>query len=823
MAVGNDYLKLWYNKPADSWKTEALPIGNGNIGGMIFGRTDRERVQFNEITLWSGGAYSNPDYTGGNKSDGGVSDLLKEIRQKLFAGDTASATKLSKGLLGGSVGWSGYQDMGSIYIDFKGDAKTIMPENYRRELDLKNSLQCVTYSNNGVEFKREYFCSNPGNVMVMHFTSSQKEKLSFELSVVLNTSRDQLGYSDGVSHDPSKEYTIKAENHTIFCQGKVVTSNMAFALQVKVIAPGASVTDHADGTIRVTGGDDVVILMSAGTNYDITEAYHIKEIADFHTKDGDYLDNNDPDGELAMERVRERIQSAEELGYEALLKRHQEDYKSLFGRVELDLGDWQYAEIPTDELQEKYKNGDKNRYLEGLMFQYGRYMLISSSRDAVLPANLQGLWNDSNAPEWACDYHFDINLQMNYWPAFVTNLAETAEPLVTLLDAMRVPGNLSARTCFGVEKGWVVNGQMNVFGMTGANSTELEWGFLPGGGAWICNNLWDYYLFTQDRGVLERIYPIMKEAAQFWDGWLVVEPNTGELVSAPSMSPEQTTDVSIGTTYDMTLAYMLFQDVIEAAGLLGVDEEFRKKLKSNLERMHPFAIGDDGQLKEWRFETSYNTDSDGNPIGEAYHRHLSHLLGVHPGNLISTDTPELLEAVKKTLAFRKNGIEEQGVVGWSVIQKANLWARIRDGEKAYAFLSQLFSGGVFQNLFNNVCNVFQIEGNLGASSAMAEMLLQSHIGYIEPLPALPSEWQNGSWRGLMARGNFETDAVWKDGHLKTFTVRSGSGRECIIRYPGIGTVSVTCEGKQVEVEYISNDVIRFATNMGMQYLIGNIQ
>lgn len=719
--------------------------------------------------------------------------------------------------MGNTIGWSGYQNAGSLYIDFYGDAKTIQPENYRRELDLKNSLQTVSYINNGIRFKREYFCSNPGNVMAVHLTASQKGTLSFDLSLLPDITRDKLAYSQGRWNEPSKKYTLTAKQHEIICQGKIVTSNMAFAIRVKVIAPGAEVTDNRDGSITVRNGDAVTILLTAGTNYDIKEAYNIREIEDFHTKDGDYLDNADPDGAVAMSKAASRIEAAEKFGYGQLLSRHQKDYKKLFDRVDLELGDREFSQIPTDVLQADYRNGKKNRYLENLMFQYGRYLLISSSRDAVLPANLQGLWNDSNSPEWACDYHFDINLEMNYWPAFVTNLAETAEPLISLMDSVRAPGNLTARKCFGVDKGWVVNGQINIFGMTGTDSTGLGWAFIPGCGAWICNNLWDYYLFTQDENVLRRIYPIMKEAAEFWDAWLIEEPTTGELVSAPSMSPEQGTEAGIGSTFDITLSYMLFQNVIEAGELLGEDREFREKLQDNLKRMKPFAIGADGQLKEWRHENHYNTDYKGNRIGEMHHRHLSHLLGVHPGNLISVKTPELLEAAKKALELRGDGIEEEGVVGWSIIQKANLWARMRDGEAAYAFLAELFSKGVYQNLFNHVCGVFQIEGNLGASSAIAEMLLQSHLGYIEPLPALPEEWQEGSWRGLKARGNFEVDATWREGKLTELIIHSGSGKECEIHYPNISTAEVWCNGLVLDAQCIDTDTIRFTTKQGRTY------
>ncbi|MGN0999803.1 MAG: glycosyl hydrolase family 95 catalytic domain-containing protein [Faecousia sp.] len=808
----HNYLKLWYHEPASDWQSQALPIGNGNIGGMIFGKTDTERVQVNEITLWAGGT-AVQGYTGGNNANAWKN--LAGIRQLLFAGKYSEAQSLVESLCGNGLGWKAYQNLGDLYLAFEGKANASNPEHYRRELDLNDGVARVSYENEGVSFRREYFASNPGNVMVIRLTASEKGTLSFKLTFLPDTSSD--GYCN-----PSKTYTTTVKDHVIRCLGEVTSSKMKFAVQVKVVAPTAKLTDHANGTIAVENGEDVLIFMTAGTNYDISEADNIHEIGDFKTPDGDYLDNDDPDGKVAMEKAAKRIEEASAFSYEALLNRHMDDYRALFMRAALELGDEEYADIPTDELRERYVNGETNQYLETLLFQYGRYLLISSSRDAVLPANLQGLWNDSNTPSWSCDYHFDINLQMNYWPAFVTNLAQTAEPLVSLINSLRAPGNLTAREHFGVDKGWVVNAQINIFGLTGVG-WKFFWGYAPGSGAWICNNLWDYYQFTQSREVLEKIYPILKGASEFWNAYLLWDDKAGEWISAPAGSPEHGS-VGIGTTYDMSLSKMLMQDTIEAAKLLGKDTgedaELVAALQEKVDNIKPFQIGDSGQLKEWREETTYSSK----PGTEVEHRHMSHLLGLHPGSLITAETPELMKAAIRTLKLRGDGLGSWGAGGWSMAQKSNLWARTGDGDKALYYLHLLFQRGIFPNLFDHVTDngmseVFQIDGNLGATSAMAEMLIQSHAGYIQPLPALPTNWADGSYKGLRARGNFETDAIWSNCRLQEFVIRSGSGQTCTVRYPGIANAQVRQGGKAVEYIVHDANTIQFETTPGAEYVL----
>lgn len=813
--VVDGYLRTWYNKPANDWSREALPIGNGNVGGMVFGKTQTEQIQVNEITLWSGGAHSSGNYAGGNKA--GAYKALKPIQDKMFEkGGYPYGVEGDVGaLLGNANGYGSYQTLGDIYMDLIGAARTSTPENYVRELDMEDGMVRVSYDSAGVHFGREYFASFPGNVMAFRLTADREDAISFKLDYNPGAGRTQVGK--------------RAEDDSIFYQGKVNSSQMAFAVQLKVIAPSADIACNADGTISVENGEDVLVLMAAGTNYDINESKNIDSIDDFEKADCDYLDNNDPDGNVAASKVAERINKAAELGYAQLMKRHMEDFQNIFGRVTLDLGDNAKAELPTDQMVNDYKTNGRNGYTEMVLFQFARYLMMSSSRDS-LPANLQGIWNNSNTPPWNSDYHFNINMQMNYWTPFVANMAETCEPLVTFLDAIQHPGQVTAKEHSGVDKGWVFHTQVTPLGMT-APGWEFYWGWAPGNSAWICNNLWDYYQFTKDPEVLERIYPIMKGNSEFWLGYMIEDPRTcakdangapiagtGELVVAPGGSPEHG-PVGVGTTYDMSLAYMVMNDTITAAKLLEQDADFQKELQAALDRMHPYQIGADGQLKEWREETTYPM-----PGADPDHLCIGHLTGMFPGTLITKENgifSEYYDAAVKALELRGNG-DGFSAGGWSKILKAATWAHIGDTERPIDFIEQLVNGAIEPNLFDHIGfmggKVFQIDGNYGVATAMSEMLLQSHQGFIEPVPALPEQWADGSYTGLKARGNFEVDADWTSSQLNNLTVRSGSGEECVVRYPNISKADF--EGAEFTV--VDVNTVKFATTKGGEYKFTNI-
>ncbi len=525
-----------------------------------------------------------------------------------------------------------------------------------------------------------------------------------------------------------------------------------------------------------------------------------------------------------------RLDKAVELGYDALRSSHLEDYRELFGRVELDLNHDPEADVPTDELLKAYRTGQYDgRALEVLLFQYGRYLLISSSRAGSLPANLQGVWNNSNTPVWSCDYHFNVNVQMCYWPAYVANLAETAQPLVEYVDSLRPSGRDSAGVFFNVkstdtnpENGWMLTTRNNPFGLTAINSASYGWG--PEMNAWISQNLWEYYEFTQDLDYLrEKIYPVIREAAVFWTQALQYDAFSDRLVVTPSYSSEQGS-MTAGCTYSQELVWQLYTDVIQASEVLGVDEDLRATLTKQREQLAPLHIGQNGTIKEW-----YNEDAPGFNKGDAQHRHISHLVGLYPGKHLTADMPEYLEAAKKVLEIRGDS-----GTGWSRAHKMNLWARALDGDHAYRLLSSQLErstyngttydgtgGGTYDNLFS-AHPPLQMDGNSGATAGISEMLLQSHTGRIVPLAALPAAWPSGSYRGLMARGNFETDAVWEGGNLTELTLHSGSGKDCVVSYPGVDGAKVTCDGAPVTVEVTEDGDISFPTVAGKTYRISDI-
>lgn len=831
-AAADDHLKIWYETPArvfnsdgkaSASRDEGLPIGNGRIGGMILGYTDVEIVNFNEITLWDGGPKTDGgNYAGGNKKDAYLN--LPAIREALFAGNIGKANSLAGGVLGRYEGsqpeYGTYRNMGRLEMDFSGSDAYVsgeVPKDYRRELDFTDAVARVSYSNNGVKFQREYFCSYPGNVMAMRLTADRENAIGFTLAVndMQNTKQ-----ADGRSNNDGRTTEIIAQKDTITYRGKLKDSKMSFVAKIKVVAPGAEIS--ADGqTLTVKNGEDVLLLLSAATNYDQSEHENITSMESFRSPDCDYLDNDDPDGELAARRAENAVESAAKESYETLLARHTADYQALFNKATLNLGDQEDRNIPTEELIRAYRSGTKeSKYLQTLLFQFGRYILIASSRDS-LPPNLRGIWCDQNWPAWQSDYHTDINLQQNYWPAFVTNLEETGQPLVKFMDSLVEPGRVTAKEHYGVENGgWIAHTITNAFGHT-APGSGLSWGYGPATSAWMCNNLWEYYEFTQDRDVLKQIYPIMRDLAKFYQSIMVEDPASGELVAAPSISCEHS-GFGVGTTFEMALSYWLMRTVIEAGEILDADEELRAELAQTCSRIDPFKIGADGQLKEWREEDRYNQWPQGGNIGDPHHRHMSHLLTLHPANLITDQTPELMLAAYESLSRRNVGGQEK--VGWSITQNVSLYARMGLSEDAYRRLNfYIASGTVMPNLFNlEIVDEMTSEANFAFTGGVAEMLLRSSQGYVEPLSALPQEWSEGSFTGLKARGNFEVDAQWSAGRLNRLAIRSGSGKVCRLRYPGVSKASVELNGAPVAFKTLDARTIEFATDQGAEYTIHDV-
>ena len=766
-----DKLALWYDEPATNWENEALPIGNGYMGGMVFGSVASERIQYNEKTLWSGGPGAWEGYNGGNKE--GAWEAVQEIRKILADGGTPS-NDLYQRVCGDQRAYGAYQNFGDIFLDFKSHEESKVT-NYRRELNIEESLSTVKYNYKGVNYEREYFCSYPDNVMVIKLKADKASSLTVDVR------------NEGAHNGKN----LSVENNTLILSGAIEDNGMKYESQIKVINTGGSIQDKED-RISVENADEITIIMSAGTDY----------VNEYPTYKGE-----DPHS-----AVTERINNAVNLGYDELKSRHIEDYKNLFDRVNLNLGELK-LDKPTDEMLNEYKTNQSNS-LETLFFQYGRYLLISSSREGSLPANLQGVWNNSNNPPWSSDYHFNVNIQMNYWPAEVANLSETAIPLVEYVESLREPGRKTAEMHCGIEgamenkNGWTVNTMNNPFGFT-AMGWEFDWGWAPTSNAWISQNLLEHYQFTEDKDYLrENIYPIMKEAAQFWTQFLVEYTHSDGktyLVSSPSYSPEHGPR-TVGTTFDQELIWQLFTDTIKASETLGIDEEFRAELEDKRERLLTPQIGKHGQVQEWKDDID---DPNNN------HRHISHLVGLYPGTQINQkDTPELYEAAKVTMNHRGDG-----GTGWSKANKINLWARLLDGDRAHRLLENQLTTSTLENLFDTH-PPFQIDGNMGAVSGMAEMLVQSHLGTINPLPALPTAWEDGSFDGLKARGNFEISANWNNNSLNLLKIKSSSGNDCYLEYPGITEAIITdANGNKITPEVVSENVVKFQTEVNGEYKV----
>ena len=723
-------LTLWYNEPADQW-TEALPVGNGRLGAMVFGKTDTERLQFNEDTLWTGAPH---DYARQE-----AKEYLPEIRRLLFEGKQREAERLAMDkFMSVPLRQRSYQPFGDVFLDFGHDNA----ENYRRGLSLDRALAWVRYDVNGETYSREVFASHPHNCLVIR--------------IKCNNALGRISFTARLA-TPHPEATISAEeDNSLLLAGQLgdtvnkrtketVPCVLKYAARLKILTEGGVVSTK-NGTIVVDAADSALLLLTAATNF-----------RNFQDVSGD-----------PVALTRHSLAGADICSHQVLQSRHEKDYRELFDRVTLDLGSTDAADLPTNERIDKF-NSQSDPSLAALYFQYGRYLLISSSRPGSQPANLQGIWNDKLEPAWDSKWTTNINTEMNYWPAEVTGLSECAEPLFDMIDDLVISGRRTAQAHYGA-RGWVLHHNTDLWRGT-APINNSNHGIWPTGGAWLCQQLWQRYLFSQDQRFLaERAYPIMKESALFFVDTLVKDPQSGYLISTPSNSPENGGLVA-GPTMDHQIIRGLFRACIEAAEILEVDEDFRNQLAETVPRIAPNKIGKHGQLQEWL------EDKD-DPKNQ--HRHVSHLWGLHPGSEITPrGTPDLCAAAKQSLEFRGDG-----GTGWSLAWKINFWARFEDGPRAHRLLSNLLTPKrTYPNMFD-AHPPFQIDGNFGGAAGIAEMLLQSHAGEIAILPAWPKQaWPTGNVHGLRARGALQVDLAWQDGQPKSAVLTAFADGKHTIRPP----------------------------------------
>jgi alpha-L-fucosidase 2 len=784
-AKAQQNLRLWYNNPATTWE-ECVPLGNGRLGAMPDGGVLNENIVLNDITLWSGGP-QDADKEGAVK-------YLPEIRKLIFEGKNAEAEALVNKVFickgagsghgsGANVPYGSYEVLGNLHLKYNyGTGKgPINPENYIRELSLDSAISRCSFLLNGVTYHREYFTSFSDDVIIVRLTSDQKKKINFTLSL-----------------DRPQKYRTTVQNGQLQMEGQLNNGTdgkgMSYLTRVKIKKEGGKLIE-SDSTLKVANANSVIIYISSSTDF---------RKVPFRQQS------------LAL------LNTAFNKNYQAEKSKHIKKYQSLFHRASLSLENknLEQALLPTDERLEAFAKNPADNGLPVLYFQYGRYLLISSTRPGLLPPNLQGLWANTIQTPWNGDYHLDINIQMNHWPLNVTNLPMLNEPFYTLVKGLVKPGEKTARIYYG-GKGWVAHVITNVWGYTSPGE-DASWGATNSGSGWLCEVLWQHYLFTLDEDYLKKIYPIIKGSAEFYLSTLIKDPNNGWLVTAPSNSPEnafklpngKVAHLCAGPTIDNQIIRELFSHVIDAATILKKDAALSQQLTNARKQLPPNQIDKNGRLMEWL--KSYEEV-------EPQHRHLSPLWGLYPGNEITVnETPEIAEAAK-ALLIRRGDIS----TGWSLAWKINLWARVKDGNHAFSLIKDLLrptaqkgfnmvnGGGTYPNLFD-AHPPFQIDGNFGGAAGIAEMLVQSEEGYIDLLPALPDQWPDGSFEGLCVRGGGVLNLQWKNKQVQSVQLSATVTNHFKIKIPDdVKRVKMMYKNKAT-ILYPSNGFINVSLDKGNQ-------